>query len=774
MKRCRDFLLICNVLLATVTVAIFDVQPINAVTEDYADVINNAPVGLDIAKYFDVGKYQLPAGVDATQYPFQQNSANVYQSSDPNDEHNNRVLNLAMGGQMVNSSADTSGAIELSQTGAAWSKIDDDTANYIDISKKQTISVWLYFGAGYGKDSRENGEGMSLTLHNDPRGTSAMGAGYQGMGVLGSDSQRVTEENPLLGNSWSLNTSAIRHAATPEEAAATAVSKSIALDFNSQLNNLISTDYLIAPIKIGTGTNYKGDGLIDFSTYRPLFYSLGSFGTVYSTYPPPKEYPAYDNLMNWTNLGSFPLRLGNNGSAYGVISLTYPGNSLTYRNIPLTNLRADNKIDPLSKNTPWDAINKSSKGTGMSTYQAAAKGTSLTNGLDEHRKDIYWHHVTYTWTPAENGSPATISYDFNDKYPDGTINTGQSRDYTKISTTIPVDPSVFGNPVGNKVYWGLTGANSDLADTYSKLAVFESIPALVTAKVNTKISDVSVDPIKVIEDGTTDNVVGNGHDVQFNYNIVWDDTSRKDWSNIEAEINLPIDVDYTDATITFHNAAGSSAPITIANSADMSDHVLNYTIARLGKIASSDGYTSADIVVNGKANNQTGVPLTEDPEPATFSGDNAIETTSTPKFVIDSNQPIEELLELEVSNNLAFQDVNYQVTQEYLQRKTPFTLKVKNLNQDWELKVSSDGLNNGEQEFYGNVVYKHTVDSMPLTLDDSLQQIASGDATDTTTVSDLSSTWSNESGLLLQPNSRKIMPAGKYTGTLIWELDDIE
>jgi len=296
---------------------------------------------------------------------------------------------------------------------------------------------------------------------------------------------------------------------------------------------------------------------------------------------------------------------------------------------------------------------------------------------------------------------------------------------------------------------------------------------LVTAHATTKLSDVSLDPPKVIEDGSTDNVVDNGNDVQFNYNLVWDDTSRKDWSNIEAEINLPIDVDYTDATITFHNAAGSSEPITIANAADMSDHVLSYMIAKLGTIASSDGYTSADIVVSGKANNQTGVPLTEDPEPATFSGDNAIESTSTPKFVIDSNQPIQELLELEVSNGLAFQDVNYQVTQEYLHRKTPFTLKVKNLNQDWELKVSSDGLTHDGQPFYGNVVYKHSADSLPLTLDKTLQKIASGEATDTTTTSDLASTWNSESGLLLQPYSKKIMPAGKYTGILTWELNDI-
>ena len=239
-------------------------------------------------------------------------------------------------------------------------------------------------------------------------------------------------------------------------------------------------------------------------------------------------------------------------------------------------------------------------------------------------------------------------------------------------------------------------------------------------------------------------------------------------------MNLPNDVAYKSATITYHDGNGnSSQPITIASDTDLSTNSLKYTIEELGNIANSSGYTSADIVVNGSANNETGKLLTEDSKPATFEGDNAIETTSTPVFYIDSNEIPKKSLQLTVSNNLSFQDVNYKSTSALLHRKTPFTLSVTSLKEPWTLKVSTAGLYQGSQPFYGDLVYKNSDDSTPLVLDDNLQQIASGTSPDEKTTTDVTKNWTSDSGLLLQPTS-KTTPAGKYTGTLTWELDDSE
>jgi hypothetical protein len=53
----------------------------------------------------------------------------------------------------------------------------------------------------------------------------------------------------------------------------------------------------------------------------------------------------------------------------------------------------------------------------------------------------------------------------------------------------------------------LTGANNEKAN-YSKLAVFESIPALATAKVTSSLTDNDLN--KTITDDSTDNTVNNG------------------------------------------------------------------------------------------------------------------------------------------------------------------------------------------------------------------------------------------------------------------------
>ena len=143
----------------------FTAQVVFADTD--SDAINNAPVGLDISKYFDVGNFEKTSTEDDN-YSYQTNSATIYNnSSDSSDKHNGRVLDMAKSG-------------DEKSVGAAWSKIGSGSDNYIDINKKQTVSVWLYFGSGEDTDPLSNGEGMSLVLQNDSRGTSAMGAGFDG------------------------------------------------------------------------------------------------------------------------------------------------------------------------------------------------------------------------------------------------------------------------------------------------------------------------------------------------------------------------------------------------------------------------------------------------------------------------------------------------------------------------------------------------------------------------------------------------------------------
>lgn len=757
--RNKKFFRLFVTFIAMYTTLSFNIQPVLAdTTEDYASVVKNAPVGLDISKYFDVGKYAMPSGFSSDDIPFQTNSANIFTST-TDTAHSGRVLNIAKGGN-------------VGQVGAAWSNTDKGIDNYFDINKKQTVSVWLYFGSGESIDQTVNGEGMSLVLQNDDRGTSAMGAGLQGNGVMGFDDSRVKVNGTqaFFNWTWSKDPTGTETLNTPDQAAKTAVGNSISLNFDSQDNTLMGQK-LQDPSYLRTikesKTSILGTGL----GTRYDQYTLNSFSTPHTNTNLPTNYPEYNNLIGRTDLGSQPLKLGNTGSTYGLINLTYPGNPVSYQALNLSDIPGDNKLgSTFDSSNPWSYINGMDKGQALSTYQVGTKPAYLIDGADVNKNPIYWHHLTFTWNPASGNNPATITYHYNDKYPDGTVNTGQSSNYNPVTETIPVDPAQFGNPSNGRVYWGLTGANSNNSSVYSKLAVFESIPALATANVKTTLTDNSLK--KTINDDSTDITVNNGNDLNFDYNLAWDPTSRQDWKAITADMNLPSDVTYKSATITYHGSNGDSTPITISDAKGMSGTDLSYKLTHdLGTISSSSNYTSADIVLNGTATNGTGSEITVSPAPATFDGSNALESSSTPKFKIEGNTVVTSSLDFSVSPSLAFKDINYKARTKYIERKTPFDLSVTSLNEPWTLSVSAADLNNGSSNFDGNIVYKKNDTATPVILDSSDKVVEQDKkAYDTSTTDNISKTWTQNSGLLLEPAADSVNQSGKYNGKLTWSI----
>lgn len=736
--------------------------------DDISDVVKSAPNGLSISKYFTVGQFELNDNEDSIAYPFKINSSEIVDAKG-DATSDGKVLRLATGGEtnpVTYGSGSNETVVNTAQAGAAWSK--RDSQNYIDISKKQTVSVWLYFGSADGDDPTKNGEGISLVLQNDNRGESAMGASYQGLGVMGYDQSQTNQTKNLLTNKYSDDTFNNSLINSPEGAASMAIQNSMALNFEAQSNSLIST--VRTPALVGYSSDHS-TGLIGFAKGRYKEFTLGSFDTAHDTYAAPSDFPERDLLLSSSNLGEHPLRMGNSANPYGTIYFSYPANASTYKTLNLDDLRNDDAFKPSNDlSNPWSLINLNKKGQALSAFQVGAQNANLVDGEDADGNPLYWHHLTFTWNPKTATSPATIEYKFNDKFPDGTINNGQGSDYNEITETIPVDVSQFGTLTDNKVYWGLTGSNGTNDNSYSKLAIFESMPSLATARIDTTLYDKS-DNNKAITDSSSDNKVYNDDNLAFDYHLTWDaDESREDWQDIVAKLNLPSDVDYNSATITYHNSNGDSTPETIAKVADLNSGSWKYTLANnLGNKSDTNGYTSADITVNGTADNQTDSPITVDPEPASFSGSNAIETTSTPKFVIDGKNVVNKYLDLEVTPTLQFQDVNYKTANTILYRKSDFDLSVTSLKEPWKLSATTTGLYKGTQPFYGNLIYKQTDISKPIVLTDDAKVVAQDNKSYTTkTTDDIAASWDNNSGLLLSNDVNKIDSAGTYTGTINW------
>lgn len=768
------------IILLIIDVLSVPITNVKAATDDSA-ALQQAPNGLPVSEYFSILNPLRPTVADLN-YPYMHNSAQI-------DSGNKNIVILSKGSVRFDDLTSKDGVY-----GAAWSDMNKD--NYIDITKKQSISVWLYFGSG-GSSADANGVGMALVLQNDPRKNTnnqsqALGAGYEGLGSLGFDKSTIGTKGILWGTTVSLSGPGLTP--TPDYVAKTAIQNSISLDFNAERNDTVSRSGLAknGPIELYR-TPPASYNLLTGLGSGTRTYTLNGFDTVDSGDPfgknISKDYPGYKDLLAQRPQTDYALRQGNSGgSSFGSISLTYPGNSLTYQLGDLSSTDTDNY-----------SYFKDRKA--MSTVQAYAQAASLIDGTDNNNKEIYWHHVTFLWNPARDasgnptkdglnvsgGTPASISYRFNDKIPDGSTNFGNSY-YKEVDDNIPVDPAQFALTNGNtKVYWGLTGSNSNNIDVHSKLAIFESIPALATAEVSSKIIDTSLNNQYITDTSSTvpNRHVFNNDKLIFDYNLKFDaESSHHNWADIASKIDLPrSDINFdTPGTITYHTDAGQSDDKTETETIPLNwdtettnqiKHKLAYSLGSfIDSTNNPHNYTSANIDFNGTAINTTSSLIKVDAEPAIFTGSNAIETTSSPQFFIENNSGNNKLLQLEVSNNLAFQDINYQASSQLLSRKNLFILNVTSLQSPWILQASSNGLflNGDEDKFNGNLVYKKNENSTPLVISNNLQNIAHDDNSYPSMTTDyLARNWTNKNGILLQPTSPH-NKTGKYSGIIKWQV----
>jgi len=532
--------------------------------------IDKAPTGLLMSNYFTI-KDPTNNSSDSS-FRFKSNSAFI--------SNNNKVLVLAHGTD-TNSADNTNNGIlgmyavknKTGSYGSAWSNMD--TA-YFKAGKPQTLSAWLSFGPGNSSET-VNGQGMALVLQNNNDGSTEMGAGQEGLGVYGYDKS---------------STSGF---ASPEDVAKTAIQHSIALEFDTQKQ--VSTS----------------------PAYPPVMYYRDSSGSYYST-------NTFDSKRFSVNApAGFPddTALGAEGML-GHIAVTYPSFPATYYLLGIDN----DFYSPFEKGYAMFHIHRQ-------------QGADLADGPDNTGASVAWHHLTFRWMPSADLKTATISYSYNDKFPDGSINNNNKR----IDDNITVDMTQLGNDItsDSKIYWGFTGANNNVnTNVASKLVSVESIPDLVNVSIDTTVTDTTKNKVMFDDpDGgtgdTTDRKVASGDKIQLDYKLTYED-GREDWKDIASKIILPKNITYDTAdgnigTINYEN--GKSEPIPAGAISTDSDglQTINYTFLRnLGNISATSKI--ADIIINGVAVNETKADITVDEQPATFTGSNDIETTSTPKFTV--------------------------------------------------------------------------------------------------------------------------------------------
>lgn len=527
------------------------------------NAIKLAPDGINIARYF------TPAAnpnIPDTENPFFKNYA-VIKSSNPLTQNNN-ILDLAN---------------NVNGVGALWGS--KKAKNYLDLRYPQTISAWLYFGND-SSDSILNGEGMALVLQNDSQGSSAMGAGGQGLGVDGYD--KTKSGGFLSSNSYP----------SRDYIADSAVKNSLALEFDSQRNDLSMAGN--APT---TYTATHGSGFFA-PKYNSL--SMNAFDTLTKSSEIPKEFP--DKI---TTLGLKP-------STFGNISYTFPGDPNSYA-------QSDNAIAGSPNASKYNSFQKS-----FTMYHMNRQSTNLIDGQDINHQSAPWHHVVFTWTPPQTGTIGTASYQFNDKNTDGSdfhdYTPGADSSAERASASIPVDESIFhfqdpNNPV---VLWGFTASNNEQSLVNSKLVDFESIPSILSAHVTASTTNVNNEPSSSF---TADDTVN------LNYGLTYDH-GKEAWEAINTKIKLPphfipsANSKQIIGTITYAN---NSTEFIYATEIDSKTGLLQHLLGQ----SLGENNSSAHIQIKGTVDNKSHNTIHIDSQPAKFIGSNEISTTTLPAFDIE-------------------------------------------------------------------------------------------------------------------------------------------
>lgn len=207
-------------------------------TTDRYDVDRKIPNGLtDISKWFTVPDVQVSGKNN--------NDAVVYPANGTVNKGNSDVVMLTK----YNSALNAPGTV-----GAIWSKQDnsDETnRNYIDITKRQTMSMWMYFGGAAKSNNQVNpGDGMAFVLQNSAQKDAAFtkipytdNVG-EALGVWGETNNK--SDTPALlasraiQNSWAIEFDTYLN--NPKTSEAGYAADSI-FDSDFQINNHIATGY---------------------------------------------------------------------------------------------------------------------------------------------------------------------------------------------------------------------------------------------------------------------------------------------------------------------------------------------------------------------------------------------------------------------------------------------------------------------------------------------------------------------------------------------------
>lgn len=643
-----------------------------------------------------------------------------------------------------------------SQVGAIWSNVEG--GNYIDINKKQTMSMWMYFGPKKHTDNKDFGDGMAFVMQKSNDGANAIahdgahiGAG-ESLGVWGVDDKRSNSSSDVLTtsaiqNSWALEFDTHTNN-DPAPGEGTYFDSNVSGQHIAYGYPADPATYTAVPEKIlfvPTGKyyytmNHQGTRQVELHdgkwhhltvSWDPTTFKAtcifndknpdGSIGTnpVRIDVPPVQatEFGGHENLADGKLRWGFTATTGD----------SYEANLIAFESIP--SLVEGEVIPSITDTSQQKEVE--SNGTVNSNDQLAFKyNLKYDSGRDK------WSNIT-----AELVLPQNVTYQTGNSsdvigsvnYSDGngfepiyaseltgtnTLNHTLKRNLDSSDRGGPITATVTINGVANNVT-----SNTDVASTRS---TFDS---------DTLIKDVDMLPFTILKSKPI--------------NLVLDKNNISVNPNKSAPITGT--VSYVDGT-------------TVKNS-EMTVHA-NLNGTDLDKFKMSDDDVSGKLNFEVPANK-----LTEDTNIlkvyVTDPNGNRT-TTSTVKIAKKGT------LALKV-DDYSFGSINQVASSILIPRKGDWRIEVDDSREKgsnpWNLLAKTDGLYNSGTKFNGNVIYKNSNGIEKILNNNSNTLIASGNKTqDGEQVTSVSRLWNDSEGLLLRSNGTNTM--GNYSGEMNWVLSD--
>ncbi|KIR08505.1 hypothetical protein RA16_07980 [Levilactobacillus brevis] len=495
----------------------------------------------------------------------------------------------------ANSSSSGTQAMQLtadSYNGGAsvWSK---DGFKF-NLYKDQKASMWLYFGNG---TTRTVGDGMAFVLQNNSSGgTGTYSDKGQSLGVWGKDVS--TDSNGTK---------------TQRTIADSAISKSWALEFDTFVNSAKpnGTDFVLP--------SPNPDGITKISG------NIGALGPLSapSTDANNKLKVANNNIADAAN--GYDANAGN-VSSYPHIASNYPGEPSTYTLNSLGSvyiggykaLFSGTPTDTQQLTYNWATLNHE----GVLSYPNTGRGGKLSNGK--------WHHLSIDYKAATSTSDGVMTYTYDDKDPDTGAKQTNGTDYgsfedNHMSRQVNITPSKLGASEANPtVWWGFTGSTGNASE--NNLVAFEQIPNLANINSSGTMTDTTTN--KDVTDNAT--IQGNDH-VKVNYNVSYD-SGTSAWENVQAKIDVPQNITYKSAKLTYTQKSGATTTTTL-DVANLSSEGIKLALAHALNNASDSDYVSADITLTGVADNPT-AKTTVAATTGNFTGTQAIASVDIPSFKI--------------------------------------------------------------------------------------------------------------------------------------------